>query len=180
MHAKLALVAALTGSAIAAMDLRPDRVRRDLLPRQTDIPNPSADSCLSALATVYANAPTPPPKIVSYEMTAAPQTDPCSVTYPSELSAEYSSYTSAVISWVNANSASINSALSQCSTVTDFATEIASCSATGKVGSKATGSASGGAAGSAAATKTPNAGPRETGMVGAVVAAAGLVGAALL
>ncbi|KAK2778614.1 infection structure specific protein [Colletotrichum kahawae] len=172
MLAKITLVAAIAGSAVAVMDVRPDRVRRDLLPRQTDA---SADPCLNALATVYSNAPTPPPKLVSYEMTASAQTDPCSVTVPSDLSSDYASYTSAVLSWVDANSASIASALSQCSTLTDLSTEIPVCTATsaGSGGSKATGTAGG-----SGGTGSKNAGPRETGMVAAVVAAAGFVGAA--
>ncbi|KZL85380.1 infection structure specific protein [Colletotrichum incanum] len=199
MHAKTALVAALAGSATAVIDIRPERIRRDVLPRQTlDL---SADPCLNALGTVYANAPTPPPKIVSYEMTAPLQTDPCSITVPAEISADYSSYTSQVLSWVGANSASIQSALSVCSTLTDLTAEIPVCTATEgaaasgeatdggdsptATGKTQTGSATGTAAGSnATGTRnspsqvTPNAGPRETGMVAAAVVAAGFIGVA--
>ncbi|KAF6826565.1 infection structure specific protein [Colletotrichum plurivorum] len=195
MHAKIALIAAMAGAAVAT-DIHPERVRRDILARQTDLPNMSADPCLSALATVYANAPTPPPKIMSYEMTAPPQTDACSVTVPAELSAEYSSYTSQILSWVGANSASIESALSMCSTLTDMATEIPVCtSAIGggsggggsdskpTEGSKEETAAGTGTAAGASKTGSPskvsgNAGPRETAMMAAAAAAAGFVGVA--
>ncbi|KAK1570232.1 infection structure specific protein [Colletotrichum navitas] len=200
MYVKTALVAALTGSATAVFDVRPDRIRREVLPRQTDI---AADPCLNFLNTVYANAPTPPPKIVSYEMTAPHQTDPCSITVPAELSADYSSYTSEVLSWVDANSASIQSALSVCSTITDLSASVPVCSATSGStggGSAASGSSSpkateggdspesgtGAAAGSKAtgtrnspSQVTPNAGPRETGMVAAAIVAAGFIGVAV-
>ncbi|TDZ18283.1 hypothetical protein Cob_v008998 [Colletotrichum orbiculare MAFF 240422] len=207
MYTKTTIIAALAGSAVAVTDLRPDRVRRHLLPRQTDILNPTADPCLNALATVYSNAPTIPPKVASFEMTASPQANPCSVSVPSDISADYASYTSAVISWVDANSASIMSALSQCSTLTDFATELPICTATGAAGGSApkatgtgaeggdspsvatatgageTGSGSAAGTGVAGSRNSPtniNAGARETGMVAAAVAAAGLVGAAAL
>ncbi|KAF9874614.1 infection structure specific protein [Colletotrichum karsti] len=178
MHNSIVFVAALAGSAVAAIsNPHPDHIRRDILPRQTET-MASADPCLNALATVYANAPTPPAKVVSYEMTAPVQTNPCSVTVPSDLSSDYASYTSAVLSWVDSNSASIASALSQCSTLTDLTTEVPVCTATGgSGGSKATGGAGGSSSGG---TKSPNAGPRETGVVAVVVAAAGIVGAALL
>ncbi|KAK1972328.1 infection structure specific protein [Colletotrichum sublineola] len=195
MYPKIALVAAFAGSAIAVIDIRPERLRREVLPRQTDI---SADPCLNVLNTVYANVPTPPPKIVSYEMTAPHQTDPCSITWPADISADYSSYTSAVLSWVNANSASIQSALSVCSTLTDLYASIPVCTATpgdatasGSSSAKATeggdspGSETGTAAGSEATGArnspshvTPNAGTRETGMVTAAVVAAGFIGVA--
>ncbi|GKT45448.1 uncharacterized protein ColSpa_05629 [Colletotrichum spaethianum] len=203
MYAKTALIAALAGSAAAIIDIRPERIRRDVLPRQTS--NPTADPCINALGTVYANAPTPPPKIVSYEMTAPPQTNPCSVTVPAELSADYSSYTSAVLSWVDANSASIASAMSVCSTLTDLTAEIPVCTATGGAAAsgsssptatddgdspsatgKATGSATGAGGSNPTGTRnspsqvTPNAGPRETGMVAAAVVAAGFIGVAAL
>ncbi|OHF00458.1 infection structure specific protein [Colletotrichum orchidophilum] len=203
MYAKTALIAALAGSATAIIDIRPNRIRRDVLPSQTEL---SADPCLNALGTVYANAPTAPPKILSYEMTAPPQTDPCSVTVPADLSADYSSYTSEVLSWVDANSASIASALSFCSTLTDLETEIPVCTATRSVaaasGSSApkttaggdspsatseirSGAAAGTGAGASAtdSSSSPsqiavNAGPRETGMIAAAALAAGFVGVA--
>ncbi|KAK2060395.1 infection structure specific protein [Colletotrichum caudatum] len=195
MYAKTALVAALAGSATAVIDIRPEHIRREVLPRETDI---AADPCLKVLNTVYANVPTPPPKIVSYEMTAAHQTDPCSISLPAELSADYSKYTSEVLSWVDANSASIQSALSVCSTLTDLSASVPVCTATAG-GAAASGSSSpkaaeggdspasetGTAAGSKAtgarnspAQVTPNAGPRETGMVAAAAVAAGFIGVA--
>lgn len=208
MYAKTVLFMALAGSA-AAIDIIPEHIRRDVLARRTDAP---ADPCLNALATVYSNAPTPPPKIVSYQMTAAPQTNPCSVTMPADLSAEYSSYTSKVLSWADANAASIRSAMSLCSTLTDLTTEIPVCTATiiaeasGSSSPKATESgdspkatdggdspiatgkaASGNSTGTGAGSKTtgprispsqisPNAGPRETGMVAAAAVVAGFIG----
>ncbi|KAK1988895.1 hypothetical protein LZ30DRAFT_697928 [Colletotrichum cereale] len=198
MYAKTALVAALAGSATAVIDIRPERIRREVFPRQTDI---AADPCLNALNTVYANAPTPPPKVLSYEMTAPPQTDPCSVTMPAEISADYSTYTSQILSWADANSASIQSALSLCSTLTDLTASIPVCTATAAGtggGSTASGSSSpkatvggdspksvNGTAGSKTAGTPnspsqviPNAGPRETGMVAAAVVAAGFIGVA--
>ncbi|KAI3538174.1 infection structure specific protein [Colletotrichum filicis] len=205
MYTKTALIAVLAGSATAVFDVRPDRIRRDVVPRQTEL---SADPCLNALGTVYANAPTPPPKILSYEMTAPPQTDPCSITVPAELSAEYSSYTSELLSWVDANSASIASAVSVCSTLSEFETEIPLCTA--ELGSGAmesgssvpkttaaggdfpkstgetkTGAAAGTGAGVSATsgrnnpTQVPvNVGTRQTGMIAAAAVAAGLVGVA--
>ncbi|KAK1993682.1 hypothetical protein LX36DRAFT_703344 [Colletotrichum falcatum] len=195
MCAKFALVAALAafaGSATALIDIRPELIRREVLPRQTDII--AADPCLSVLNTVYANVPTPPPKVLSYEMTAPRQTDPCSFTVPAEISAEYSSYTSEVISWASANSASIQSALSVCSTLTDLSASVPVCTATaggaatteaaegGDSPASETGTAAGsratGTRSSSPSQVTPNAGPREKGMAAAAVVAAGFVGAA--
>ncbi|KAK1659532.1 hypothetical protein BDP55DRAFT_772509 [Colletotrichum godetiae] len=205
MYAKTTLIAALAGSATAVFDVRPDRIRRDVVPRQTEL---AADPCLNALGTVYANAPTPPPKILSYEMTAPPQTDPCSITVPAELSADYSSYTSELLSWVDANSASIASAVSVCSTLSDFETEIPLCTAEPVGGATASGSSApkttaaggdypsatgetktGAAAGTGAGVSATsgrnsptqiavNAGPRQTGMIAAAAVAAGFVGVA--
>ncbi|KAJ0160179.1 hypothetical protein CTA2_8417 [Colletotrichum tanaceti] len=208
MYAKTALVAAaLAGSAAAVIDIRPERVRREVLPVQTA--EISGDACLNALATVYANAPTPPAKILSYEATASmPTEDLCSISIPSAISADYASYTSAILSWVDAHSASIKSAVSVCSTLTDLALDVPVCTATTSSSPKTT--AEGGdddkpkptekaqsASSSAAAAATgpaaagngtnarpspsqvvPNAGPRETGMVAAAVAAAGFIAVA--
>ncbi|OBR02308.1 Infection structure specific protein [Colletotrichum higginsianum IMI 349063] len=223
MYTKTALVAAaLAGSAAAVIDIRPERVRRDVLPSQTG--DLLGDPCLNALATVYANAPTPPPKILSYEVTAPLPTNPCSLSIPAEISADYASYTSAILSWVDANSASIKSAVSVCSTLTDLAIDIPICTVTGAAASEATSSGSSspkttaegggdddyepkptGKAETASASASPsapasatgpaaagngtnprpspsqviaNAGPRETGMVAAVVAAAGFIAVA--
>ncbi|OLN98068.1 hypothetical protein CCHL11_06784 [Colletotrichum chlorophyti] len=208
MYTKTALVAALAGSATAFLDIRPEVLRRDILPEQTA--SPAADPCLNALGSVYANVPTPPPKVVSYQATAPPQTDPCSITFPSDITADYASYTSEVLSWANANAASIQSALSLCSTLTGLQTDIPFCTATGE-GAKATGSSapkateggdsggspssspSGSHSGSQTRTAvgssetgsrngtsqvTPNSGPRETSMVAAAVFVAGFVGVA--
>ncbi|CCF42614.1 hypothetical protein CH063_12561, partial [Colletotrichum higginsianum] len=50
MYTKTALVAAaLAGSAAAVIDIRPERVRRDVLPSQTG--DLLGDPCLNALAT---------------------------------------------------------------------------------------------------------------------------------
>ncbi|WQF85603.1 hypothetical protein CDEST_10617 [Colletotrichum destructivum] len=219
MYTKTAIVAAaLAGSAAAVIDIRPERIRRDVLPSQTG--ELLGDPCLNALATVYANAPTPPPKILSYEVTAPLPTNPCSLSIPAEISADYASYTSAILSWADANSASIKSAVSVCSTLTDLAIDIPICTVTGATSAatssgssspKTTAEGGGGdddyepkptgkaetASASASASPTgpaaagngtnprpspsqviANAGPRETGMVAAAVAAAGFIAVA--
>lgn len=169
MQVKIVL-AALAGTAFAA-DIK------NLQARATVTAPDSA--CLSIIQT----APTPPPALVS-ELAKNPVTDVCSFSIPSSLSKDWGSYTSSAASWFKAHS----SDLSKCPGFDQIKSKSpVDCKAGsgGSGGSQTTGgsgatTASGTATGTAAsASKTGGAAARETGMVMAFVAAAGVALAAL-
>jgi hypothetical protein len=172
MFAKTALLAVLVGSVAARHGLLYPgalAVERDLEARQTN-----AAACAEAEASIYQGLPTPPPAIVSYEATHT-ATDPCSVTVPASLSSDFSSYESAVASWFAAHSSQIESVMSQCPQFSTPATAGSGCSTSAAGGSGAT-AAAGTTTGGSASSASKNVGPRETGLTGAALAAAGLFG----
>lgn len=170
MQVKIVL-AALAGTAFAA-DIN------NLQPRQTMTAPDSA--CLS----VYKTAPTPPPALVS-ELAKNPVTDPCSFSVPSSLSKDWSAYTSSAASWFKAHS----SDLTKCPGYDQVKSKSPiDCKAGGSGGSKTTGgsgsaettgSGTGTATGGAASSTKTGGAARETGVVMAFVAAAGMALAAL-
>ena len=134
-----------------------------------------SDECLDGLMSMAADAPYPPTEIIDWEtqtqnLNLLATGGPCAIqtALPASLSSEWVSHQSEVMSWYTANEADISSVLAQCPT--DVANSAGPCS-TGVIGAQATGT--GGSGGS----KSKNSGPRETGMVAGVVAAAGFVGA---
>ncbi|KAH8911170.1 hypothetical protein BR93DRAFT_964984 [Coniochaeta sp. PMI_546] len=110
-------LAATTATAFYHEAIHPGALaaKRDLVARQssTDSGASAATSCLSGLLSIYSSLPTPPPAIVSWEESAT-FTDPCSITIPASISAEFSSYESQALSWFTAHSSELYSALSQC------------------------------------------------------------------
>ncbi|KAF3057695.1 hypothetical protein CFAM422_012209 [Trichoderma lentiforme] len=190
MHSNAVLLLTFVASASAAIDFMAiPHVRRELnLPRATPI-NEIRDSdpskCASEALSFVKTIPTPPPAIVS-DLTKNPQTDPCKVSFPSSLSAEYSSYSSEVVSWLNGHKDELTSLASDCSVLSSYTSLVNVCTADG--GSSGSGSGPNTAsaaptesgAGSAsktaggAAQSTNGVAARETGMAIAALAAAGI------
>ena len=168
MQAKALLLATLAAAATAQQaNVLPEaqvakRTIEAIVARETD-----AMACATAAASIYVTLPTPPPEVLSYEM-SNPQTDPCSYSVPATLSAPFSSYTEAVKSWYSGHSAEVNSVLKACS-ITNVAGQVPVC--TNSAAGKPT------VAGGAGGSSTKNAGAKETGMVAAAVAAVGFIGA---
>ncbi len=184
MLSRAIFVASLVATAAADAVMRNALAARhmELQPRQTQ----QADEakCSADFGGVYAAAPTPPPQIIAYAA-VSPLTDWCQYSVPASLAELFTSYESAVSSWADVNVAQISSLANECPqyaviTVVPscWHTASASASATAAGGSSngtaTTGSTSAGATG---ASRSGNAGPRETGMVAAVMAVAGILGA---
>ncbi|RYP62649.1 hypothetical protein DL771_009642 [Monosporascus sp. 5C6A] len=161
----------------------------NLQARQTTALSEECQSAIAEVMPLFSAQPTPPPVI----MTASMPADPCATPdlSGSDLS-QYQSWTSAVYDWATSNSAALNSALQQCTELTDMAS-IPTC--TGSAAQPTGGSSEDSAAtptptgspssntnepsntADANATPTPGAASRETGMMAAaVVAAAGVLG----
>lgn len=216
MHSQLVL-AALAASVSASINLIPGHmaIRRDLVvARQTTADAPSATSgglsdteCQATLLAIATDLPMPNDDLLSWEQEQT-GTDPCSITeVPSSLSAEYTSYTDAVLSWYAESSSELFAALSECPQYAGAVSEVAVCTsslsaeatATGSSASNATGtsgsgssasasgssatqsgssSSTGTASGSASSSaETAGAAVREVGIVGAVLA--GVLGVAV-
>lgn len=215
MHSQLVL-AALATSVSASANLFPGHmaIRRDLLvARQTTADAPSATSgglsdteCQATLLAIATDLPIPDGDLLEWEQSQS-GTDPCSVTeVPSSLSAEFTSYTDAVLSWYAESSSELYAALSECPQYAGAVSEVAVCTsslsaeatatgsasnATGTSGSGSSASASGSSAtqsGSSSSTgtasgsasssaETAGAAVREVGIVGAVLA--GVLGVAV-
>lgn len=161
-------------------------------------------ACETEVMSVAAGLPTAAPAFESYALTQT-QTDACAVTVPASLSAEYSSYLTALESWYTASgSSAIYSVLSQCPQYAAYTDSLSVCStdvaaatsassaakSTGTAsGSSAAAAASGTSTGAASSSSTSSAkasssssasksgaSAREVGIVGAVLA--GVLGAA--
>ncbi|RYP51204.1 hypothetical protein DL768_003410 [Monosporascus sp. mg162] len=162
----------------------------NLQARQTQF-SEQCQSAINDIMPIMSDAPTPPPAIV----TASRPTDPCATPEfsGSELS-QYESYMSAVSDWAGSNSAAINSALQECTELTQYApVSIPTCTG---AAAQPTGSSSDDSTSSSSddnssntgtdepsstedsnAAETPGAASRETGMMaGAVLVAAGVLG----
>ena len=103
--------------------VHPQMKREILQPRQS-LPDLSP-SCTSALLGIYSGLPTPPARLVS--AIGADGSNPCSVTVPSSLSSEYSSYESKISSWYSQSSDDVSSALNSCSELRSLATLLPVC-----------------------------------------------------
>lgn len=132
-----------------------------------------SDECLDGLMSMAADAPYPPSALLDWEtqtqnLAVLATGGACALqtAIPASLTSEWSSYQSEVMSWYTANEGEISSALAQCPT--DMAASAGPCTS-GVVAADATGGSDG--------SKSKNSGPRETGMIAGVVAAAGFVGA---
>lgn len=160
-------------------------------------------ACETEVMSVAAGLPTAAPAFESYALTQT-QTDACAITVPASLSAEYSSYVTALESWYTASgSSAIYSVLSQCPQYAAYTDSLSVCSTdvgaatSASSAAKSTGTASGSSAAAASGTSTgaasssstssakasssssaskSGASAREVGIVGAVLA--GVLGAA--
>ncbi|PHH66021.1 hypothetical protein CDD81_546 [Ophiocordyceps australis] len=162
------LLLGFTASASAAVNFMaamPHARSAALAPRQTDSQDATQSmppsECLSAAQDVLTTFPTPPAEIQS-ELIKLPQSDPCSFSTPASLSSQFAQFSSDVVEWMSMN----QNKLSACPALASF-NSIATCNKA-KDGSDA-----------ADATETANAGPRETGMAMAALAAAGFAVLAL-
>ncbi|KAK3352539.1 hypothetical protein B0T25DRAFT_542207 [Lasiosphaeria hispida] len=205
MLSKALLTTALAATALAATPAFPGHLadRAALQARQTDAGG--ATACLGALLSVYSTIPTPPPSLIDFGESAS-LVNPCSFTVPASLSSDFEKYESEMSSWASVNGPQISSALGECpeySSLIDQVPEVCTTrdadddtsvneGATSTSGESSSETPTGGAAGTgltttartttatggvagASLTQT-GAGPRETGFVGAVVAAAGFLG----
>lgn len=207
MHSSIFLLAVAGASVSANMQaLHVPVPNRALEARQTGSSTSEDEGCISALTALEAiitSIPTPPADLESYVETATAATvDPCTLDLPDSLTSEYSAYSTSVVSWYSANSAEINSALSQCTEYSSYESEIAGiCTSSAVQDSAATTTAAtfttttgaatgakttaGGATGSSAtkssssATTAATAGAamREVGVTGALLA--GVMGIAM-
>ncbi|KAK4066240.1 uncharacterized protein Triagg1_8072 [Trichoderma aggressivum f. europaeum] len=189
MHSNAVLLLTFVASASAAIDFMAiPHVRRELnLPRATpinEIRDTDPNKCVSEALSFVKTIPTPPPEIVS-DLSKNPQTDPCKVSFPSSLSAEYSSYSSEVVSWLEGHKDELTSLASDCSVLSSYTSLVNVCSAGGSSGSGSgpnTASAAPTESGADSASKTAGDAPkstngvaaRETGMAIAALAAAGI------
>jgi hypothetical protein len=185
-------------AAASASFVNPAHVAANLVARQTDASD--ATACISALGELITLLPTPPPEIIEWALSNTAATDPCSVSIPDSIAPAVSSYQSVAISFLSAESAKISSLVSACpdaSTVLGAIDQVTlTCDAgasktTGSTeatptGGSATKSGSGSgsqttgtgtAAGGSRSSSTQTAGgARETGFVGAAIAAVGFLG----
>ncbi|KAH7027347.1 uncharacterized protein B0I36DRAFT_364559 [Microdochium trichocladiopsis] len=206
MHSTFSILAvaglASTAAALDARNLaRIGSMDSDIVARQD-----SSDmaSCAQDVLSILGNIPTATAPLLSYfeaEATAlATMTDLCSIpAVPATLTSAYSSYQSVILSWYSSDSSQINSVLTACSDLPG----LESLAPLVTMGQQAASSCFPGSSSSASVTKTggattsttssntapttpasttppatPAAAPRAT--AGAVMAAAGLIGAAIL
>ncbi|KAI0159786.1 hypothetical protein GGR57DRAFT_458685 [Xylariaceae sp. FL1272] len=142
MLSKLLLTASVLGAVSAQV---PALLQRGHLERRQDDLDPGCSSVLNDIATIYADAPTPPADLATVTIT-----DPCSVpTFTGKLASEYSSYVTAAESWYTEHSKELSSIVEACTQYATATEAIPDCSATSGVTSAATSTS-----GSAAATTT--------------------------
>ncbi|KFH43012.1 hypothetical protein ACRE_062290 [Hapsidospora chrysogenum ATCC 11550] len=158
-----ALAAAITTTAANALDNHDDpmifpQVREALAhePRQTSDGGSPWDigglspSCTKALLSVFRSLPMPPAELASAVLggqggagAGGGHHDPCaSLTVPSTLSSEYSSYSTELSSWYEGHSQSVSSALSDCPDLSEVASRLPVC-ATSYLGPAQTGNGTG-------------------------------------
>ncbi|KAL7941497.1 hypothetical protein V8C42DRAFT_334736 [Trichoderma barbatum] len=184
MHSSTALLLTFIASASAAVDyMAIPHVRRELnlLPRATPINEVRADDdpskCASAALSFVQAMPTPPPDLLS-DIATNTQTDACKFTFPSSLSAKYSSYSSEVLSWYDDHKDELTSLASECSMLQSYTDIVDVCTDGDSSGSSGPNTANAAPTGSKTAgsdAKSTNAGAaRETGIAIAAFAAAGI------
>ncbi|KAL2020431.1 hypothetical protein VTK56DRAFT_8397 [Thermocarpiscus australiensis] len=201
-HTLLLALAAAASAKLVPADIA---ARRDVAPRQTDGAGDdfgfgggsggSGTACADTIMSLVTAMPTPAPQLTSF-FAAQTVTDACSFSIPDSLSPAFNSYTSEYSSWMADHGDDFSSALSQCpeySSLYDGGASLPSCTQGGSdsggnnggdkttdaAGSGATGSSSGSGNGNgngSGSSSSGNAAPRETGFVGAAVAAAGFLG----
>jgi hypothetical protein len=193
MHANAALLLSFVASASASAAVN----YMAILPRATPSSAADASQCASDALSIVSSMPTPPPALVS-DLTEHPQTDPCHFSLPQSISAEYSSYSVEVLSWLSGHKDELTSLAAECSVLSSYTSLVNVCTSghaaggssdvkttaaqTTAAGATQTGSGSGNfsktATGPPKTTSSNAAGALETGISFAVLAAAGL--AALL
>ena len=151
MLSKSILATAVLATAASANFMAHAEMKRELLqPRATatDSSDGISTECQTALLDIYSSLPSPPPEIVS-DAVEHPQTDPCSFSTPASLSKEYASYSSEVVAWYSSNQGEIQSVLSECPILSQYATMVPVCETGAAGGAVATATD-----GSAVATET--------------------------
>ncbi|KAK0645705.1 hypothetical protein B0T16DRAFT_390269 [Cercophora newfieldiana] len=184
--------------AAASAYANPAHVAVKLQARQTDVAGITA--CASALLEFATLVPTPPPEVVSWAV-ENPITDACDweAKVPASLAPAISSYQTVALSFLSAQSSKLVSLVSICPDVSSALSVVEQATLTcGDSGSSKTGSASASATAGTGSGSTPAAGgagstgtktggagatgqstaggARETGFVGAAIAAAGFLG----
>ncbi|KAH9908463.1 hypothetical protein F4778DRAFT_348873 [Xylariomycetidae sp. FL2044] len=138
-------------AAVASAHQIPRIAQRDFIHEiRQDGPevNTGCQSALSQILPLYSSLPTPPPAI----LTAGLPTDPCATpSLTGDAAAQYTSYSSEVLSWYTSHSAELQSALAECTQLMDYATGVPVCST---MMGGAGGAMSTGGAGGASATMT--------------------------
>ncbi|KAI0133005.1 infection structure specific protein [Xylariales sp. AK1849] len=175
MFTKTVAVAALVAVTSAQL---PAVARRDFIEaRQTASLDVACQSAIASVLPIYSELPSAPADL----LTATLPSDPCETpSFTGSLSSEYSSYTSEVLVWYTSHSDELLSALASCTELSSYASQVPVCSSAASGASSVSASAtttSTSSASSGTATPSKNAAPRETGLVAAVVAAAGFIGA---
>ena len=168
MFAKLVLVAALAVSAGA----------HDQHQARQAPPTTTGPKCKSLLASYFVGHPSPVPDLVSY-LDGHSITNPCTATgVPPSIISEYFQYQASVDSYYQSHLPELSS---NCPGYTEpFTSGPTACTNSPTMGAAGGGAASATGTGSGGATGSKNIGPRETGAIGAAIAAAGMIGAALL
>ncbi|KAJ1332993.1 hypothetical protein MN608_02983 [Microdochium nivale] len=112
-----AIIAATLATAVSA-GIPALNARQDL-----SALGPQCQAVIGQVLPLYQQLPTPPAALI----TALP-TNPCAApSLTGSASAEYASYTGAVMEWYGANSAALLGALSQCPQLASFAAQVPVC-----------------------------------------------------
>ncbi|KAF7514674.1 hypothetical protein G7054_g15108 [Neopestalotiopsis clavispora] len=100
--------------------------RRDFVEaRAADSGDDACSTALGQILPIYTEIPYPPKEL----LTVTIPTDPCETPdITGSLAAEYTSYTSKVLGWYSLHSAELLSALTGCSELAGYATEVPVCS----------------------------------------------------
>ncbi|OHE98493.1 hypothetical protein CORC01_06284 [Colletotrichum orchidophilum] len=204
MRVATVILGALAATAAAAGDvhlklnkrIEPTKIIQVLEARGT----PECTNALKAFVDAVTGSdplPTPPADLEEWAATAAianSAVDPCStVSVTDSMSAVYTSWSNALMSWQTAHMSEMRNAWHECTDIPIISAEVKGLLASGgycssrlaALTSEATGAeateakATGAAATGAATTASQNAGPKETGIAVAAVAAAGFVFAAM-
>lgn len=121
----LAVAATFAAAASATANFLPIARRDFVEARVTGSGDDSCSSALGQILPIYTEIPYPPQELLTVQV----PTDPCvtpDITGP--LAAEYTSYTSKVLGWYSQHSAELISALTGCSQLAGYATELPVCS----------------------------------------------------
>lgn len=121
----LAVAATFAAAASATANFLPIARRDFVEARVTGSGDDSCSSALGQILPIYTEIPYPPQELLTVQV----PTDPCvTPDITGSLAAEYTSYTSKVLGWYSQHSAELISALTGCSQLAGYATELPVCS----------------------------------------------------